>query len=163
MITQVGKGWPLAFWNSLIYDVAELLSSAFPFFPRDFIPFHVSVVILESLRCPFPLSQQSHLRLQLHLSYLTYFQPVHSLTAPSHALAIFSEENWEWLHSCAVLTVGLESKIAELLGGGLHVSGLVYISSQLVHPTLRAASILSIFHVYDSVFVSCKIVYQMVF
>ena len=126
-------------WNRLIYDVAELLSSAFPFFPWDFVPFHVSVVILESLRCQFPLSQQSYLCLQLYLSYLTCFQPVHSLTAPSHTPAIFSEENWEQLHSCAVLKVGLESQIAELLGGGLHVSGLVYISSQLVHPALWAS------------------------
>lgn len=60
-----------------------------------------------------------------------------SFSRPSN----FSEENWERLHSCAALKVGLESQIAELLGGGLHVSGLLYISSQLVHPALRASSI----------------------
>lgn len=91
------------------------------------------VLFLESSRCQFSLSQQSYLCLQLYLSHLECFQPVHSLTAPSHALAIFSEGNWEQLHSCAVLKVGLESQIVELLGGGLHGSGLVYISSQLVH------------------------------
>lgn len=71
--------------------------------------------------------------------YSCMLQPVHSLRAPSYALAIFSEENWEQLHNCAVLKVGLESQLAELLGGGLHVSGLVYISSQLVYPELWAS------------------------
>lgn len=97
------------------------------------------VLFLKSLRYQFSLSQQSYLYLQLYLSYLECFQPVHSLTAPSHALAIFSEGNWEQLHSCAVLKVGLESQIAELLGERLHGSGLVYISSQLVHLALWAS------------------------
>lgn len=107
------------------------------------MPFRVSVVILEPLRCKFPV-----LTILLCLQYiiksaLPFYscmrQPVHSLRAPSHALAIFSEENWEQLHNCAVLKVGLESQLAELLGGGLHVSDLVYVSSQLVYPALWAS------------------------
>lgn len=122
------------------------------------------VLFLESSRCQFSLSQQSYLCLQLYLSHLECFQPVHSLTAPSHALAIFSEGNWEQLHSCAVLKVGLESQIVELLGGGLQWKWLgLHFFSISSSCTVSFFSHTYFFHMDDSVFVFCKInLYDMV-